>query len=195
MKTRKWAPFTLDSLDEYELAVLATDTPKAIGLGGARQLRRLTRLVQPFDILEIGTYTGMSTKALLPCDGYLFTCDTADLHVPFDLLGPVRPFRATESTEMLRRLLGDGHHEWKVDLVFYDASVRKGDPGLLEELTHPQTVFAFHDYRHYAKGVRGVEAMRRIVPDHVLVEPENEDDVSASVAVLAPAGIAEQIGC
>jgi hypothetical protein len=185
--TSKWSEFDLSADDDAHIATLG-DRPHNIGPGGARQLRRLCRVVRPRVIVEVGTYEGMSTRALL-AQTCIYTCDSGPERTRFTDT-KIETMWNTQSFEMLRDL-----HEANVggiDLVFYDACVKNEDPELLRKLMHFETVFAFHDYVEGKKGMRGVRAVLPLVPKHRLIVPRDEDK-SASVAVLAPEHIAREI--
>lgn len=190
-KLKPWATWPLARLspaDEAEIEALSY-APRAVGANAARQLRALCWVVRPRYIVEVGTLVGMSTRAMRAVQ-WTYTCDTGEPLTKFKQEDCVTTHWRTTSTDMLKRLVKNPP-PGGVDLVFYDGKVQRNDLALLRQLTHENTVFAFHDYVDEEKGVRGVRALQPLVPSHKLIVPA--DPKVHTVAVLAPETLAREI--
>lgn len=151
----------------------------------------LAHVTKARQVIEVGTFIGTSTLALaLGADVQtVFTCDSSN-----DCLPPsakVRTYPKTVSTEMLRDLRTRGV---LADLCFFDGALSQDDAEILQQVTYPGTVYAFHDYNYGPKirkhgletvprkGIGNVNLLRRWLPSHVLAEPKP----GTSLALLVP---------
>jgi len=127
----------------------------------ALALRCLCQWFTPRTAIEVGTFIGVSTRALQARD--IYTCDASN-----DCLSPgpgltVHPY--TTSTEMFNRLLTQGVLP---NIFFFDGRLGTGDVPLVIALSAPGCVYVFDDYNEEHKGVKNVQALRPALPNHVL---------------------------
>jgi len=147
-------------------------------------------------IVEVGTFIGLSTTALAsaPCVEALYTCDASnDCLQSTDV---IHTYPKRTSTSMFRDLL---KRNVRADLCFFDGVLPVEDVELLLRLTHPQTVYAFHDYNYGPKirhgkhgttyletmprkGIGNVRLLHAHLPQHVLIEPP----AGTTLALLMP---------
>lgn len=144
-------------------------------------------------VIEVGTFIGTSTHALAMGSKVeaVYTCDISNDCLPGTHV--IRPYPKVASQDMLQRLCRLGV---TADLCFFDGVLRQADADALTFLTHPGTVYAFHDYNYgpkiRANGAReimprkGIGNVRLLIPKlpmHVLVEPRP----GTTLALLVPA--------
>jgi hypothetical protein len=151
----------------------------------AYQLCALATYIKARVVIEVGTFIGTSAHALALGSHVeaVYTCDISNDCCPSTDVIHAHPF--TASNDMLHRLCKKGV---SADLCFFDGHLNREDAEALRVLTHPSTVFAFHDYdygpkiRHRAdgstyheviprKGIGNVQLMKPWLSGHVLVEP------------------------
>ena len=151
----------------------------------AYQLCALANHLQARTVIEVGTFIGTSTHALALGSAVeaVYTCDSSNDCCPAtDVIHP-HPF--TASGDMWQRLRKKGV---SADLCFFDGHLSEADAEALKGLTHPSTVFAFHDYNYGPKirrrkdgttyhetlprkGIGNVDLLKPHLPHHVLIEP------------------------
>lgn len=155
-------------------------------------LLALVQACQARVVIEVGTFIGVSTRALAlgALVRAVYTCDASnDCVPPTDV---IRPYPKRSSTAMLQDLV---RLEVRADVCFFDGVLREGDADLLMRVTHPDTVYAFHDYNYGPKlrkggrletvprkGIGNVHVLRPLLPTHVLIDPQPE----TTLAVLVP---------
>jgi len=146
-------------------------------------------------VIEVGTFIGTSTTALALADSVeaVYTCDASNDCLP--ATPTIHPYPKRTSIDMLQDLV------WKevvADLCFFDGVLTARDVDLLARVTHPRTVYAFHDYNYGPKirqrhGKTTLETMPRkgignvglIYPrclGHDLIDPLPE----STLALLVP---------
>ncbi len=144
-------------------------------------------------VIEIGTFIGTSTVALASAStvASVFTCDASNDCLPSH--GAIRTYPKKTSTEMLTELV---KRRVIADLCFIDGVLGTADLRLLLDSTHPNTVYAFHDYNYGPKlrkrgkielniprkGIGNVRALTPHLPSHVLLRPEPD----TTLALLMP---------
>lgn len=142
-------------------------------------------------VIEVGTFIGTSTHALAAGNAVqaVYTCDVSnDCLAATDV---IHPYPKVTSTVMLMDLCKRGV---RADLCFFDGVLNLRDADLLRNVTHLETVFAFHDYNYGPKqrkrgletmprkGIGNVNLLRPHLPAHVLIEPRPE----TTLALLVP---------
>lgn len=151
----------------------------------AYQLCALATHLEARVVIEVGTFVGTSTYALAlaECVTDVYTCDASNDCCPSTDRVHTHPF--TSSQDMLLGLL---KKRVRSDLCFFDGHLKELDADALCGLTHPATVFAFHDYNYGPKirrkadgttyretlprkGIGNVLIMAPRLPNHRLVEP------------------------
>lgn len=143
-------------------------------------------------VVEVGTFIGMSTTALAYASAVeaIYTCDASNDCLPAK--GKIHTYPKQSSTEMLRDLV---QRAVKADLCFFDGSLVPADADLLLRVTHPETVYAFHDYNYGPKirkggvletmprkGIGNVRALFPRLSGYVLIEPQPD----TTLALLVP---------
>lgn len=175
-KRRQCADYDTGSVTEYE----------------ALCLLMLAHYLQAKTIIEVGTFVGMSTVALAhpPCVTAVYTCDISNNCLPATKV--IRTYPKQSSTDMLRDVV---RREVRADLCFFDGVLNPGDVDLLQQVTHPETVYAFHDYNYGPKirkggkleimprkGIGNVQLLMPVLHGYVLIEPQPE----TTLALLVP---------
>lgn len=143
-------------------------------------------------VIEVGTFVGLSTMALAEATAVeaVYTCDASN-----DCLKStetIRTYPRRTSTDMLRDL---AKRQVRADLCFFDGVLMPPDVDLLQRVTHPETVYAFHDYNYGPKirkggtremmprkGIGNVRALQPVLYGYVLIEPQPE----TTLALLVP---------
>lgn len=161
----------------------------------AYALLSLANFLQARTVIEVGTFIGLSTTALAAgaCVEAVYTCDASNDCLP--ATDVIRTYPKQTSTFMLRDLLGRGV---KADLCFFDGVLSPQDALLLRDLTHPRTVYAFHDYNFGPKirakhgkvwhetvprkGIGNVQTLRPQLKHFELIEPRD----GTTLALLVP---------
>lgn len=160
----------------------------------ARMLWALAEAFRARAVIEVGTFTGTSALALAMGSAVeaVYTCDISNDCL--DASDVIRPFPKTSSVDMLKSLRCLGV---SADLCFFDGVLTDADVAALLMLTHPHTVFAFHDYNYGPKirangvheimprkGIGNVNLLKPLFPTHTLIDPPE----GTTLAVLAPEG-------
>jgi predicted O-methyltransferase YrrM len=165
----------------------------SISLQSIKTVWLLANYFQPVVIVEVGTYIGRSTLAMVSGAGNslrcLFTCDiTFDTWKPptAEVASKVQYFGKTSSTDMLRDLVDRA----QVDLFLLDGRIQKEDLQLIRSLRHDRTVFLIDDFEGVEKGVDNALKLRNAFPDLMLLAPpatlSDGWSKSHSLAVLLP---------
>lgn len=149
-------------------------------------LRAFALWLAPEIVIEVGTFIGFSTEALLaPCVKRIYTCDKDN-----DCLKPTKRitcYPKTRSTQMLRALAESGV---KADLFFFDGRIQDEDLSLIAKLSKPFTAYLFDDFVGQEKGVINVDKLAPQLPDHVLLAPDPPETIyGMSIAALLPRGL------
>lgn len=122
---------------------------------------------QPKTVVEIGTFIGKSTMAMLSYASLekLYTCDKDNACLETNCRRVCYP--KTTSTAMLADLVEKVH----VDFWFIDGRIQGPDIALMLRMSHANTVWAFDDYEKLEKGVVNVGILFPYLDDHCLVSP------------------------
>jgi hypothetical protein len=139
----------------------------SMNFDSALALRALSKLVEPEVVVEVGTFIGVSTRALRA--ERIYTCDFSNDCLP--ATQRIKTFPHHTSTQMLQKVNEDGE---LVDLFFFDGRLDKKDRDLIQQLSTEDTVYAFDDYEGTEKGWANVNLLKKSLPDHVLVEPRHD---------------------
>lgn len=158
-------------------------------------LLALASMVRARIVIEVGTFIGTSTTSLAAAAtvAAVYTCDISNDCLPS--AGVITSFPKCTSTSMLIGIAGLGV---TADLCFFDGVLSDEDVALLAKVTHPRTVYAFHDYNHGPKvrtkggktylermprkGIGNVNLLAPRLPNHELVEPFE----GSTLALLVP---------
>lgn len=149
-------------------------------------LRAVVEAVQPQTCIEIGTFIGTSALVLASTGAHVFTCDK-DNDI-FKSQGTIVAYGRCSSTSMLESLAGGT----LADLWFFDGRIQVEDLTLIQQLSHPKTVYAFDDYEGNEKGVINVERLRLWLPSHYTLVPPParvlDLESTTTIALLVPNG-------
>lgn len=151
----------------------------SITLTAALALRGLSMWANPSTIVEVGTFIGVSTAALLAPQ--IYTCDISNDCLPS--APGLKTYPYTKSTAMFRNLVKRGV---VADLFFFDGLLSQEDVPLILSLSAPGAVYVFDDFNGQFKGVQNVAKLRPVVPAHVLIPASGPVAADTTLAVLAP---------
>jgi predicted O-methyltransferase YrrM len=164
------------------LRVHAKFNTGSIPLETALQLRALCCYYQPKIIVEIGTFIGTSTYAMVASER-LYTCDKDnDCLAPTDNIVP-HPY--TGSTAMFRTLVDEGH-AGDVDLFFFDGRIQNEDILLIQHLSHPKTIYAFDDCTDGMKGVANIQKLLPHLQSYGVIPPNPDFHGRSTLGLLMP---------
>jgi predicted O-methyltransferase YrrM len=169
---------------------LATYDTGTVSLAAAVVLRALTLALAPKVAIEIGTFIGTSTTAMVA--ERIYTCDKDNACVQSS--GRITAFTKTSSTRMFEALVKRGV---QAQFFFLDGRLKPVDLPLVRHLAAPEAVFAFDDYElgpkgQKQKGMLNTDWLRPQLPGYVLIEPPADVlglDSTTTIAVLAPEGL------
>lgn len=133
---------------EQRRPLAAYDTG-TVSVAAAVYLRALTAYLNPARAVEIGTFIGTSTLAIIA--GHVCTCDKSNDCLPSS--DQVTCFPKTRSAQMLAML---ADQSVKADFFFLDGRLEVADLCPLIEVATERAVFAFDDYEGHEKGVINV---------------------------------------
>jgi len=160
----------------------ATYNTGTIPLETAVQLRAVCHYYRPRIIVEIGTFIGTSTYAMVASDR-LFTCDERnDCLVATDNVIP-HPYMG--STAMLRALVEEGH-AGDVDLFFFDGRIQNADIPLIQHLSHPKTIYAIDDCADGQKGVANIKKLLPHLQSYGVIPPNPAFKGRSTLGLLMP---------
>lgn len=142
-------------------------------------LRALSAFFRPRVAVEIGTFIGTSTEAILADHAY--TCDRSNDCLPSSDRITCHP--GWESSRMLDKLVDLGV---SVDLFFLDGRLGPGDLGRVLKLSHPGTVYALDDVEGKEKGVVNLGMLLTALPGHAVVQPYQGFTRATTLALLVP---------
>lgn len=154
-------------------------------------LAGLTALLQSLVIVEVGTFIGTSSLAMIEgahVNATIYTCDKSNDCVPSQRRVFTHPFWS--STQLLRKVRD---RFTTVDLFFFDGRIQPEDLPLILELSSERTVYAFDDYGGREKGVINVERLHPWLnpkKGYQLIEPPPSVaglDAKTTIALLVPA--------
>ena len=176
----------------------------SISITSSTYLWLLARYFSPRYVLEIGTYIGRSTLAILfggvNSVEKLYTCDGT-----FDCLnfldykkGPFQPekvqaiekvdyFGKTMSTALLNKMRDDGV---RLDLIFIDGRVSNEDCQILPHVMSDKCVIFLDDFEGVEKGVVNAMMLRSSLKGMILLNPAVEENYDVgNLALLVPANM------
>lgn len=162
------------------LRVKAKFNTGSISLTAAVALRAVCSAVRPSVVGEVGTFIGVSTRALAHTGATIYTCDVSNDCLPSSDQIRCHPYQT--STAMLRRLAKAGV---TVDLWFFDGLLSTEDVPLILARSHPATVYVFDDYNEQFKGVQNVAKLQPCLPGHALVAADGPVRAT-TLAILTP---------
>lgn len=173
----------------------ATYDTGSIAESEALLLMALAERLRARVVLEVGTFIGTSTTAMAAASTVeaVYTCDVSNDCLPSSVA--IRTYPKQTSTTMLRDLVKRGV---QADLCFFDGVLNDVDVALLMRVTHPETVYAVHDYTYGPKirtkrgvvtheimprkGIGNIRLLQPLLSAHRLVEPMTD----TTIAVLVP---------
>lgn len=135
---------------------------------GCRVIWQLVQYYRPRICCEIGTFTGRSATILATHATRVYTCDGENDLFPATEIIKTHPM--VSSTDMLKSI------KEPVDFFFFDGRIQHDDLQLIQDLSHPRTVYVFDDFYGIEKGV--VNAAKMNLLKHILIEPRE------SIAVI-----------
>lgn len=153
-----------------------------ISEAAALYLRGLTEWLRPQVIVEVGTFIGTSTFAMLA--PRVYTCDKDNACVRDTEF--VKCYPKTRSTRMFEDLIAN---HIRAGFFFFDGRIQWEDLPLIEQLSTPQTVYAFDDYERHEKGVINVGLLLPRLKGYRFVPPPKailDLDTTTTIAVLVP---------
>lgn len=174
----------------------ATYNTGSIDAAEATLLWLLAERIEARVVIEVGTFIGTSTMALssAPTVQAVYTCDVSNDCFPSG--GVIQTYPKQTSTQMLKDLVARGV---KADLCFFDGVLSDEDASLLMRVTHPDTVYAVHDYNYGPKirtrrGVtkhemvprKGIGNIKLLWPTHLPKHSMIEPMPNTTVAALVP---------
>jgi hypothetical protein len=149
-------------------------------------------------VIEVGTFIGVSTKAMAAASTVeaVYTCDASNDCLESDRV--ICTYPKQTSTEMLHDLI---NRHVRADLCFFDGVLAVEDGDLLMQVTHHNTVYAFHDYNYGSKirkggrlehnvprkGIGNYRILCRIIPGNYVMIPPLPD---TTLAILKPDNLA-----
>jgi hypothetical protein len=147
-------------------------------------IRAICLWKRPDIVIEVGTFIGTSTQALL-ANKRLYTCDKNNDCVPSTATIVTHPY--TRAGTMCRKIQALGV---KGDLAFLDGRLKDAEPDELLAVMHSNATYLFDDYTvtdtwKLGKGVMNVSRLHLKLPSHVLIRPE-EFALGTSLAMLIP---------
>jgi predicted O-methyltransferase YrrM len=168
--------------DQQELREMADYNTGSVPYDDAVELYKLVRFFQPLVIAEVGTFIGVSTKAIRQAalDGefsyVIHTCDFSN-NLTIDasdnrIVQYPKKSSADMFKEMAEIVLG-------VDFMYLDGRLQQSDLELFHKIVHDQTVFVFDDFEGIEKGV--VNAMMVESPGRVLIYPREGRKTAVSL--------------
>jgi len=150
--------------------------PEAAGVA----LKAITEWRKPKTIIEIGTFIGASTRAMV--SERIYTCDRDNDCFPETERIRCHPYQG--STAMLGPLVDQGV---TADLFFFDGRIQHPDLALILRLSTPETVYVFDDYTGNEKGIINANLLRPFLPpDYVLITPCGLVRETMTLALLVP---------
>jgi predicted O-methyltransferase YrrM len=168
--------------DQQELRELADYNTGSLPYDDAVELYKLVRFFQPLVIAEVGTFIGVSTKAMRQAafDGefsyVIHTCDFSnDLAIDASDNRIVQ-YPKMSSTSMFQHL---AEEKIAVDLIYFDGRVQAEDFDYFSSIIHDQTIFVFDDFEGIEKGV--VNAMRLDGANRLLIYPREGRKTAVSL--------------
>lgn len=168
----------------------------------------LVRRLRPRTIFEVGTLIG--TSASVMAHAQVENGNHGTLHSVDSTFGDFKPFEGhaircfpgQDSRTVLETLRREGE---RIDFVFVDGTITRGDVELLNEIKSPELVVALHDYKPPVdKGIRNAWTIAHFLDganQGIWVLPErqgvgypvgNGRFVNSSVAVFLPDRVAQR---
>lgn len=136
---------------------------------------------QPKKALEVGTYIGKTTLAMVMSGVEVHTCDHSnDIKLPF----PCKQYPKTSSTDMFAQL------EPHFDLMMLDGRLQSADLPHVGRLLHRNAVIALDDFEGIEKGVANAahfsydQAMLIYPPEKALLQEHGLPDESTLGLIL-----------
>lgn len=161
-KLREDADYNTGSLDEEDAA----------------ELFKLVSFFRPKVIAEVGTFIGVSTRAMREASSSteIHTCDVSNgIQVsPSDT--KIFQYPKTSSTEMFKQL---AEKKIGVDMIYVDGRLSQEDFEHFPKIVHDQTIFVFDDFEGIEKGV--VNAMMLESSKRVLIYPRDGKKTAVSL--------------
>lgn len=164
--------------DQQQLRDEAEYNTGSLPYDDAVELYRLVKFFQPVVIAEVGTFIGVSTRAMRAASSSteIHTCDVSNgIQVsPSDT--KIFQYPKTSSTEMFRQL---AEKKIGVDMIYVDGRLSQEDFEHFPKIIHDQTIFVFDDFEGIEKGV--VNAMMLESPKRVLIYPRDGKKTAVSL--------------
>ena len=144
----------------------------------AVELYKLVKFFKPRVIAEVGTFIGVSTRAMREGASLaeIHTCDVSNrIQVDVKDTGIIQ-YPKTSSTDMFKQL---ADKKIGVDLMYLDGRLQPEDLQLFHKIVHDQTIFVFDDFVGIEKGV--VNAMMLESQGRVLIYPREGRKTAVSL--------------
>ena len=148
----------------------------------AGELNAIVRYFGPATVVEVGTYIGNSTRAIVSgmSGGVIYTCDAAnDIKLPPIYGATIEQFPKTASTKMFEALVT---RKIQPDLFYIDGRLADEDAGLMAKL-NPGSIVVLDDFEGVEKGVVNAGLLlSNAFSNHLLVYPRS----GGKTAILMP---------
>jgi predicted O-methyltransferase YrrM len=168
--------------DQQKLRADADYNTGSVPYDDAVELYKLVRFFQPLVIAEVGTFIGVSTKAIRQAalDGefsyVIHTCDFSN-NLTIDASdNRIVQYPKQSSTDMFKDL---AEKKVGVDLLYLDGRLQQDDFQYFPQIIHDQTVFVFDDFEGIEKGV--INAMMLDGANRVLIYPREGRKTAVSL--------------
>lgn len=144
----------------------------------AAEVYRLVKFFKPDTIAEVGTFIGVSTRAmrLAAPSAEIYTCDVSNQIQVYPDDTKLYQYPKKTSTEMFKHLV---EMNKTIDLVYLDGRLGQDDFEPLSKLVHSETVFVLDDFEGVEKGV--ANAMMLEGTGRILIYPRQDKKTAVSL--------------
>lgn len=140
---------------------------KAISLEDACFIYKITTLLKPKTVIEIGTWFGTSASIIASAsDCTIHTCDKNNV---YELDNKSIIFYNMKSSKFLKKII---KKNIVADMCFIDANLKDNDPEMLIKAV-PNGVFIVHDYVPGEKGARAVRYLLNTGRKYHIIDYKN----------------------
>lgn len=149
-------------------------------------LRSVCAWRRPKVVIEVGTFIGKSTHALVA--DHIYTCDKDNDCLP--ATDRIHPHPKQTSREMFEKLKAEGV---KAEVFFFDGRISDEEVPLVLSLSAPGAVYLFDDYHGgpSGKGKANVSKLAPALKDYAFVPPYTPFKDRSTLAMLLPLSLQE----
>jgi predicted O-methyltransferase YrrM len=164
--------------EQQRLRVDADYNTGSVPYDDAVELYKLAKFFQPKVIAEVGTFIGVSTRAMRlgASSADIYTCDVSNRIQVDSSDTKLHQYPKTSSTDMFKDM---AEKKVGVDLLYLDGRLQQDDFQYFPKIIHDQTVFVFDDFEGIEKGV--VNAMRLDGANRLLIYPREGRKTAVSL--------------